>query len=494
MDRRLQVLAVGVVVVASVFATNTKADELSVWPQFRGNDANLVVMDQQIPEQFGPDTNCVWKIEIPAGSSSPVIWNDHLFLTGHDAGKLFVVCYRRSDGALQWQREFPYDLEEDFFHAHCSPAASTSCTDGKTVVSYFANYGMMAHDFEGNLLWKKEYAPERLAFGSGTSPILDGNRLYLVRDVPTASAAFCFDITTGKEIWMTPRPGTMGNFTTPVIWRHDDSVELVVASAGRVDAYDCQTGTSRWTVKDTPLFVCPSPVAANDLLVVGAWTTAHATGDERKNSGFDESLEMTEEQKTDPDAFLQRFDANKDGMIAPDELPESRARDAFRFLDLNNSKKLERPEVVAMFEDKPAPGRNVMVAIRAGGQGDITKTHVAWESTRNLPYVASPIVYEDHVYYVKKGGLLTRLNLRDGGDGMTKRLDVGGEYYATPLVVDGKMLIAAERGTVLVIDPSDKMKVLAKNQLGESIAATPAVVDNTLYVRTDKHLFAFGDR
>ena len=113
---------------------------------------------------------------------------------------------------------------------------------------------------------------------------------------------------------------------------------------------------------------------------------------------------------------------------------------------------------------------------------------------KNRPYVASPTVYRDRVYFVKAGGYLSCLDARTGkAHYQSKRLGVAGEYYATPVAAGDYVIICPLRGTVLMIEAADRLNVAARNVLGEQISSTPAVVDNTLYLRGEKHLWAFAN-
>ena len=116
-----------------------------------------------------------------------------------------------------------------------------------------------------------------------------------------------------------------------------------------------------------------------------------------------------------------------------------------------------------------------------------------WEVTKGLPYVASPLAYRGRVYLLKAGGFISCLDLATGKALYeSERLGVAGEYYATPVAVGEYILICAQRGTAFVIRAGDALEILSRNELGEALSATPAVVENTLYLRGDKHLWAFG--
>ena len=119
---------------------------------------------------------------------------------------------------------------------------------------------------------------------------------------------------------------------------------------------------------------------------------------------------------------------------------------------------------------------------------------VAWETLKGLPYVSSPLLYRGRLYLVKTGGFISCLDAKTGKALYeSERLGVAGEYYATPVAVGDHLLICAQRGTVFMVRAGDHLEIVARNDLGEGLSATPAVVANTLYLRGEKHLWAFGD-
>jgi hypothetical protein len=230
------------------------------------------------------------------------------------------------------------------------------------------------------------------------------------------------------------------------------------------------------------------------MVFFGGWTTAHVSGRSRIESMFDENSGVSPAALRDPVTFFAQFDKNKDGRLSLDEFPKSRARDAFAVLDLNRNGFIELEEWALLYSDyKPLPGRNVFLGIASGGSGDVTTTHVKWETTKGLPYVASPLVYRGRVYLVKDGGFLTCLDAATGRPYYeAERLGDGGDYYATPIAVGEYILVCAQRGTVFLVRAGDHFQIIASNALGEAIYATPAVVENTLYLRGGQHLWAFG--
>jgi outer membrane protein assembly factor BamB len=136
---------------------------------------------------------------------------------------------------------------------------------------------------------------------------------------------------------------------------------------------------------------------------------------------------------------------------------------------------------------------NAVLAIRPGGHGDITKTHLAWKTTRSLPYVSSPLYYGGRLYTVKNGGLLSCYDARSGKPMyQDERVDAPGDYYASMVAAGGKIYVASQNGLVLALEAGDILTALARNDLGERITATPAIVDGKLYLRTAGHFYAFG--
>ena len=108
--------------------------------------------------------------------------------------------------------------------------------------------------------------------------------------------------------------------------------------------------------------------------------------------------------------------------------------------------------------------------------------------------MASPLLYRGRLYYVKKGGYVSSVDA-DSGEAFfeASRLGVGGEYYASPVGVGDRVLIGSSRGTMFVLGTGDELEIVARNEFDEGIYATPAIVANTMYLRTAGHLWAIGN-
>jgi len=167
-------------------------------------------------------------------------------------------------------------------------------------------------------------------------------------------------------------------------------------------------------------------------------------------------------------SLLEIIDKNKDSLVSEDEWNAN----------------------VAMLNK----GEHGVFALRAPGSGDVTVSHVAWKQKRGAATVSSPLFYRGCVYVVQDGGRVTCYDAKTGTVLFEQeRLRADGAYHASPVAANGKIYFASTRGTVSVIVAGDTLQVLARNNLSERIAATPAIADNKLYIRSDSHLWAFGE-
>ena len=141
-------------------------------------------------------------------------------------------------------------------------------------------------------------------------------------------------------------------------------------------------------------------------------------------------------------------------------------------------------------------GGNIIQAVRGGGQGDVTKTHVVWNLESKSPSnISSPLVADGRVFVVKKGGISASFDAQTGDEIFSKkRIRNFGNYYASPIAGDGKIYVQGENGFLVVLRQGPKIDVLAKNDMGDSVVATPAIADGRIYVRTLTKLHCFSEQ
>ena len=287
------------VILVSQSAVSAKT---SNWPQWRGPDGQGVSEEKGLPVEWSSTRNVKWKTRINGrGHSSPIVWGKKIFVTtaldgeaipGRTAGvthKLSdgtdfvhpdavganlkhtfkVVCLDRNTGRILWERIAYEGPVHDSRHKKASFASSTPATDGKYVFAFFGSEGLYAYDYNGKLLWKQDLGKLGTAsVGYGVSPILYKNLVIMQCDESGGKSFIAaFDKKTGREAWRVARKVDV-TWTSPVLVRAGNRMEIVTAAAEAIIAYDPLTGNELWRHKGLESNAVPTPVVYNDLVVV----------------------------------------------------------------------------------------------------------------------------------------------------------------------------------------------------------------------------------
>jgi outer membrane protein assembly factor BamB len=449
-----------------------------------------VAADAKPPVKFDLKTNVRWSLELPSGHSSPVIWKDKLFITGIQNGTFETICIDRDKGTVLWRTAAPPAKIEPH-HADNSPASSTPLVDENHVYVYFGSYGLLCYDHQGKELWKHAVSTPKNMHGTATSPIVYQQLLYLMHDsMDGDSYILAVDKNTGKEAWKSKRLVFNPNWSTPAIWPTDKGDQLIVLGGGALKAYAPLSGKELWTV---PGFGAPIPVP-----VVGEGYLYASTTSGTEAGMNDSPLRWK---------YYTKFDKNKDGMIHVSEipakafilfnpdLPESKmpTRGIVSWMDRNKDNAMTQKEFQQFLDLTNLNVRSSIKAIKLGTKADAdSAVEVAWKYERSIPHMSSCIYVDGKVYLANNGGRVTCLDARTGKVIYRKRLG-NGVYSASPVSANGNIYISSQDGAMTVFKAGDDPKVLATNGLGERINASPAIADDTIYVRTDTHLYAFSE-
>ena len=275
------------------------------WPQWRGPSSSGIATGAAIPTEWSETKNLAWKTELPGrGTSQPVIWGKHIFLTsemdsgdapdGHKAPihhmsgsvflhpdsvganklhRLIVLALDRETGKVLWQKTAYEGTAFDNKHKKGSYAAPTPVTDGKAVYAYFGNEGLYAYDFAGKLLWSYENEKVKtFGLGPGSSPVLDGNLIFLQCDDGdgVGSHIIAIDKRTGKKAWKTSRDKLFTTWSTPVIAESNGRKELITAANDAVVAYDPATGKELWRGPGVKGNAVTTPVIGHGMAFLAA--------------------------------------------------------------------------------------------------------------------------------------------------------------------------------------------------------------------------------
>lgn len=448
------------------------------WPQFRGPDGSgLCPACGQMPTEFGPRKNVLWKTDLPVGKSSPLLVGDRILLTAAEGEELLTLALNRATGKVLWRRAILAPKREAQ-HALNHRAAPTPVTDGKRVFVFFADFGLAAYTLDGKPLWQVPLGPFNSQHGVVASPVYADNRVILVCDQDTDAFILGVDAVTGKIAWNIPRH-VINGYSTPIIHRPAAGPAQVIAPGSyQLTAYSVLDGEQVWFVRGLTCQPKSAPTIAGDTLYFSGWTTGNDDGQQVELPPFSE--------------VIAKADANRDGKLAQPELPQPwQPTGSWRAVDLDRDGFLNEREWT-FFRTRRA-SRNGLLAVKLGGKGDVTDTHVRWRYAKSLPDVPSPLVYNGVVYIFKNGGIATSLDAQSGKVLKQARLTGALEdYYASPIGVDGKIYIATEHGKVVVLRAAGEWEVLAINDFESEIYATPAIDNGKMYIRTQDALYAIG--
>jgi outer membrane protein assembly factor BamB len=480
------------ILAAAIF---TSAGFAGDWSQFRGPNGSGVGDAVQLPSEFGPEKNVVWKTAVPFGHSSPVIGGDLIFLTGAEGGsrsdagrekvvdqggKLYTLAIARSTGRIVWRREAPRGRLERYQPTN-SPASPSPVTDGAAVYVFFGDYGLLCYTKEGVERWRLPLGPFNNVNGHGSSPILFRDLLILVCDQDSGSYLLAVDKKTGRVRWKTPRPEVLRGYVTPAIFEPKDGpAELIVPGSFQVTSYYAATGERAWWVRGLSWQPKSLPVIDGDTIYVHAW---EGGGDAETPTETPTFTEM-----------LARRDTNHDGKLSEAEFADDpKMQRGYYLLDLDGNGFLDEKEWD--FYRARRAARNNLLAIRHGGHGDLTSTNVVWSMQKFLPNCPSPLIYQGVMYLVKDGGILTALDPKTGKIFKQGRLRGALDgYYASPVGACGKVYLLSQQGKATVIKAGPDWEILASNDLEEDTFATPAIFDNKLFLRTHGTLYCFAQK
>lgn len=446
------------------------------WPQFRGPDGHGVSPDRGLPVEFSQERGVAWKVALAEGKSSPVITGRHLCLTSAAGARLETLCLDRRDGKILWRRAVEA-LRQENRHKLNHAASPTPATDGRNLYVFFSDFGLIAYTLEGKERWRLPLGPFSNLHGMAASPILSGNRLLLACDQDTGGFVMAVNKDSGRVAWKADRPDFVHGFSTPAVYTPaGGAAQLIVPGSYQMVGYSVETGERVWWLRGLTWQPKSPPIVVGDTLYFNGWAPGGDPGEQKDLPPFAD--------------VATQADANGDGKLSPEEVPPPlRHTGSWQAIDLDHDGFLNARDW--SFYRARRAARNGMMAVRLGGKGDVTGSAVRWRFDKSLPDVPCPLLRENVLFLVRTGGILTTVNAETGEVFKQGRLTGALEgYYASPVFGDGKVYLASEQGKVVVVKAAAEWEILAVNDFGEDIYATPAIVDGTIYVRTAKALYA----
>jgi outer membrane protein assembly factor BamB len=406
------------------------------WSQWRGPTGQGYSDDTRVPLIWGDKQNVLWKTELPGrGNSTPVIWGERIFLTcaSNDGNERYVLCVRTTDGKLLWQQTASKGVPPGKTHAWNGFASSSCATDGTHVYAFFGTPGLFCYDLDGNLVWKHSFGTFTASTGWGT-----GASPFLFEDLVIQNC------------------DNDGAASLPAGSKPEEAAPMALI------ALDKKTGKVRWQAERnqgkgwcTPVLI-PSAQGRIDLVLNGphgVWAYDPRSGKEvwhcERHKGMDQALFGE---------AMPVFDSNK----------------------------------LVILSGRPGP----MIAVRLGGSGDVTKSHILWDIMRKTQRdVGSPILWKDLVYIGDRQGYIAAHDVKTGEMLFKERIG-SKSFSASPVAVRDRLLFLMEDGMTVVVEPGRALKIAGRNSLTDpgDFRASPAIADGRLYLRSQSNLYCIGSK
>ena len=266
------------------------------WPKFRGPEGNMIVTGN-LPLEWGDSLNIRWTSPMAGESwSSPIIYGDKVFYTsamlikkapatttedsitparGNDESYLEDVyswkihCLDLKTGKQLWEKTSFEGNPRINKHAGSTYACETPVTDGERIYVYYGMIGVYCYGLNGNQLWSKDLGAYKTAngWGTGSSPVLYNNKLYVLVDNEENSFLVALDAENGKEIWRKSRDEKT-TYSTPVIWENNSRNELITLGS-KARSYNPENGELLWELTFNVGRAVASPVFDKERLYLG---------------------------------------------------------------------------------------------------------------------------------------------------------------------------------------------------------------------------------
>jgi outer membrane protein assembly factor BamB len=470
--------------ILSLALTSAVAED---WSQFRGPNGSGVSATTNLPVEFGPNKNVIWKTELPPGHSSPVLTRDRVFVTAHNNFKLLVICLDRQTGKIVWQREVPRSRAGRLQNVN-GPASPSPVTDGSNVYVFFQDFGMLSYDRAGKERWKLPLGPFNMFYGFGASPILVDDKVVLPIDQDNPSSyLIAVDKDSGRVRWKVDRPQVISGYSTPIIYQPKQGPkQIIIPESFQLSAYSAADGQRVWWVRGLACEMKSIASYDTDYLYINGW-------------GFPTNQPGQQVPTISFDAALTRYDKDKDRQIAKSEISGTESMDkmlsaAFEAFDMDRNEKLNDKDW-EVFRGMMA-SENGLLAIKLEGDGrggDQTATAIRWRYQKPVPQVPSTLLYKGVLYMINDSGILISFDPATGNvikqGRLTGAID---KYFSSPVAADGKVFLIGQGGQVSVLKAAGDWQVLVVNELDDECFATPAIADGRIYIRTRSALYCFG--
>ena len=453
------------------------------WSRFRGPNGGGVAEEESPPVRFGPDENVVWTTALPPGKSSPALTADRIFLTAHEDETLLTLCLDRTTGKILWRRPAPSRRLEKLNRLN-DEACATPVTDGENVYVFFGGYGLLGYGPDGEELWRRA-ARSRSRISTAWAPL---------RSWPTAASS-CSAIKIKRRLPHRARPRDSGETRV-----EDRTARRWFIASRRPRVYKPRRRTARKSSRPAPTGLTGYD-AETRARSFGAYAVSPIKSNRSRSSTAIASTSTAGRPEASPPSAsscrpstqaLEQLDADGDRMLSKTGDPAGAWQPGnWDMQDLDKNGVFDARDW--LYYTRRRTSSNSTMAVRLGGAGDVTDTHLLWRHDKSLPDVPAVLLYRDVLYLIRNGGILQTLDPDSGRVLYQGRVrEAIDSYYASPVAADGKIYLVSEKGLAAVLRAGATPETLAVNDLGEEAYATPAIADSRIYLRTASRLYCFG--
>lgn len=432
--------------VVVLFAATTSADD---WPQWRGPHGTGVSDSRNLPVQWSATENVAWAAELGgAGVSSPVVMGDRVFVTSQIGSGESRVGPRLAQGAAG------DDLGERAIGTAASDAQPAGGSPVFLVEAFDRNSGQRLWQYHLPAAAPMPTVHDKHNMAS-PSPVTDGSRVYAWFSTGQLVA---LDMD-GQLVWERHLGREVGPFD--INWGHSSSPTLF---------------------EDTLILLCDHEPASY-LLALDAftgeerWKVDRGRGRQSYSTPFVVTTEHGPELIVNSNERVDAYDPTSGDLLwhvgGTNQFPIPSPAFSEGILYLSRG-----------YRSGP------YMAVRTGGRGDVNNSHVVWQAPTGAPYIASLVVQDGLVYMASDVGGVTVLDATTGDRVWQQRIE--GVFSASPVAGDGKVYFVSEGGSVIVIGGGRTPEILARNELGERLIASPAIAGSRIFLRSDDRLFAIG--
>jgi outer membrane protein assembly factor BamB len=335
---------------------------------------------------------------------------------------------------------------------------TTAPPDGKELfaLAFDRHSGKVLHDVKVFDVAKPAFCIATNSYASCT-PCIEEGRIYV--HYGSAGTA-CLDTATGKTLWERrdlPCDHWRGPASSPILWRDRLFIHFDGHDLQYVVALDKETGRTLWR-KDR------------------SFDYGNLDGDLKKAYCTPSVIEV--------DGKLQLVSPAAFGTIAYDPMT---GEEIWKVVHGGMNVAARPLYVNGRFILCTGDGGLRLLAVRSGGSGDVTASHIEWKTSNAVPNRSSPILVGESLYMVSQEGVVSRLDTKSGDTLSKQRL--AGKFWASPLYAEGRLYFCNEEGVTYVVDIREGWKVLAENRLADGFMASPAVSGKSLFLRTKTHLY-----